>query len=366
MDNAKGALVSVIVPAFNAEATLAETLGSVAAQSHRHLEILIVDDGSNDATHVIALAFCVGEPRARILPKTNGGVASARNHGIAEAKGDYVALIDADDLWHGDHIAKCLAIAQKSGCAMVFSCHHCIDAANIIIRSGPQTMVEGTAVHRLAYVNMVGNGSAVMMDRAAALSAGGYDERLRARGAEGCEDYLLQLKLAARGPVAMVPEYLVGYRQHDRAMSCDAERMTASNVLASEMFRRAEPHVAIPDQIWRWRRAKASLTLARYRLHRFRLGGALFSVATALWHDPEGTLAAVQYDMRRLARLILRGRNPGSGNSQSFFDADPNTPLGPPPLSRPERPTWLARIEARRMAYLTALDEALAREDIRT
>lgn len=365
MSDANGALVSVIVPAFNAAATLAETLASVAAQSHRQLEILIVDDGSNDATRAIALAFCAGEPRARLLSKPNGGVASARNLGLTQAKGRYVAPIDADDLWHAEHLAKCLAVATRTGRALVFSLHHRIDSANIIARSGPRVLIEGIAVHRLAYVNMIGNGSAVMMDRAAALSIGGYDERLRARGAEGSEDYLLQLRLAARGPIATTGEYLVGHRQHDRAMSCDAERMTASNVLASALFRRAEPHAVIPEQIWRWRRARASLTLARYRLHRFRLGGALFSVATALWHDPEGTLAAVQYDMRRLARLILRGRSPGSGNSRSFFDADPNTPLGPPPLNRPERPTWLAGIEARRMAYLAALDAAFEPEDIR-
>ncbi|MEQ1689092.1 MAG: glycosyltransferase family 2 protein, partial [Sphingopyxis sp.] len=140
----------MIVPAFNAEATIGQTLASIAGQNHRAIEIMIVDDGSTDKSPDVAQTICASEPRARLLLKANGGVASARNHGIAEAKGGYVALIDADDLWHPDHIAKCLAVAQNSGCAMVFSCHHCIDAANIIIRSGPQTMLEGMAVHRLA------------------------------------------------------------------------------------------------------------------------------------------------------------------------------------------------------------------------
>ncbi|MEQ1687253.1 MAG: glycosyltransferase family 2 protein [Sphingopyxis sp.] len=366
MGSAKDVLVSVVVPAFNAEATLAETLASVAAQSHCTIEILIVDDGSRDATRDIALVFCASESRARLLSKANGGVASARNLGLAEAKGRFVALIDADDLWHPNHLSKCLAVATSTGAALVFSRYHRIDAADVIIRSGPQFSLEGMAVHRLAYVNMIGNGSALLLDRAAALAVGGYDERLRAHGAEGCEDYLLQLRFAVRGPIATVAEYLVGYRQHSRAMSCDAEQMTASNVKASELFRRAEPHVAIPDRIWRWRRAKAMLTLARYRFRRLRLFSAFMNAAQALWHDPVGTLAALHYDLRRLTRLLLRGRNLGSGYAQSFFGADPGIPLGPPSLNRPDRPTWLARIETRRMAHLTALDAAFEPEDARS
>ncbi|MEK6541030.1 MAG: glycosyltransferase family 2 protein [Pseudomonadota bacterium] len=356
----KETLVSVIVPAFNAEATIGQTLASIAGQSHRNIEILIVDDGSTDTTRDVARTFCASEPRARLLPKVNGGVASARNHGIAEAKGRYVALIDADDLWHPDHIAKCLAVAQNSGCAMVFSCHHIIDAANIIIRSGVQTIVQGMAVHRLAYINLVSNGSALLLDRAAALAVGGYDERLRAAGVEGCEDYLLQLGMAARGPIAMVPEYLVGYRQRGDAMSSDAERMTASNIFAGELFRKETPQLSIPDTIWRWRRAKASLALARYRLRRGRFGGSLVSLATAFWHDPVGTVAAIHYDFRRVFRLVARGSSGSAPVVHSFAAADPAMAIGAAPIDQFDRPGWLARIEQARMAHLTDLDNALA------
>lgn len=358
----KETLVSVIVPAFNAEATIGQTLASIAEQNHRTIEIVIVDDGSTDTTHDVAQTFCASEPRARLLPKANGGVASARNHGIAKAKGGYVALIDADDLWHPDHIAKCLALAEKSGCAMVFSCHHCIDDTNIIIHSGVQTIVQGMAVHRLAYINLVSNGSALLLDRAAALAVGGYDERLRAAGVEGCEDYLLQLKLAARGPVAVVPEYLVGYRQRADAMSSDAERMTASNILAGELFRKETPQLSIPDAIWRWRRAKASLALARYRLRRGRFGGSLVSLATAVWHDPAGTAAAIQYDFRRVFRLLSHGRSSGILTAHSFAAADPAIAVGAAPIDQFDRPGWLARIEQARMAHLTDLDNALAKQ----
>src|SRR5690242_18385247 len=104
-------LISVVVPAWNAQATLGETLASVAAQTYDKLEIIIVDDGSTDRTADVAREFCEAEPRARLIRKKNGGVASARNAGIAEAKGDWIAPIDADDLWHPTRVAKMVAAA---------------------------------------------------------------------------------------------------------------------------------------------------------------------------------------------------------------------------------------------------------------
>jgi glycosyltransferase involved in cell wall biosynthesis len=107
-------LVSVIIPAFNSAATLGDTLASAAAQSHRALEIIVIDDGSTDATARIAADFCARHPRARLISQTNQGVAAARNRGIAEAKGEFVAPLDADDLWHKDKIARQVAAALAS------------------------------------------------------------------------------------------------------------------------------------------------------------------------------------------------------------------------------------------------------------
>src|SRR5438067_5755150 len=98
--------VSVIVPAWNAEETLLETLESAAAQTHRNLEILIVDDGSTDRTGDIAAGFCASEPRALLLRQDHRGLAAARNRAIDEAKGDYIAPLDADDLWHAQKIER--------------------------------------------------------------------------------------------------------------------------------------------------------------------------------------------------------------------------------------------------------------------
>lgn len=88
-------LVTVVIPAYNAAATIDETLLSVRSQSHRRLEILVVDDGSKDATAHIVQRHCAEDSRIRLIRQRNSGVAAARNRGVAEATGDFVAPIDA-------------------------------------------------------------------------------------------------------------------------------------------------------------------------------------------------------------------------------------------------------------------------------
>ena len=92
-------LVSVVIPTYNAERWIIETLESVAGQTHQELEIIIVDDGSSDQTSVVAEEFLTAQPRPyRIIRQTNNGAASARNRGLHAASGDWIQFLDADDL----------------------------------------------------------------------------------------------------------------------------------------------------------------------------------------------------------------------------------------------------------------------------
>jgi hypothetical protein len=170
---AAGPLVSVVVPAYNAEATLAASLASAAAQSYRRIEILIVDDGSTDCTAAVAERFCAAEPRARLIRKANGGASSARNAGIAAASGDYVAPLDADDLWHPAKLERqvAAALAQRRPPGFVYCWFRVIDGDDRVIADSEPHMVEGPALRRLAYRNFVGNGSGPLIHRAAALAA---------------------------------------------------------------------------------------------------------------------------------------------------------------------------------------------------
>ncbi len=99
--------VSVIMPVYNAEAFVAEAIQSVLAQTHGFFELIIVDDGSPDASAEIVQS--VEDPRIRFFAKANGGVSSARNAALRETKGDVIALIDSDDRWEPEKLEKHLA-----------------------------------------------------------------------------------------------------------------------------------------------------------------------------------------------------------------------------------------------------------------
>src|SRR5690348_12029992 len=92
-------LVSVVIPAYNAAATLDETLRSVRSQTHRALEIIVVDDGSVDDTREIAGRHAAVDDRVQVVTQSNAGLAASRNAGWMRARSELIAFIDADDLW---------------------------------------------------------------------------------------------------------------------------------------------------------------------------------------------------------------------------------------------------------------------------
>lgn len=102
-------LISIVIPAYNAENYIERSAASVLAQTHRELELLIVDDGSRDGTFEAMKRIAGADPRVRIFRKENGGAASARNLAIREAGGEYLGFVDADDYITPDMIEKMLA-----------------------------------------------------------------------------------------------------------------------------------------------------------------------------------------------------------------------------------------------------------------
>ena len=103
------ARVSVVIPAWNAAATIGATLASVLAQTRPADEIVVVDDGSSDGTAAIVEALASRHAALRLVRQENAGPMRARNRGVAETTGDYVAPIDADDLWANDYLADMAA-----------------------------------------------------------------------------------------------------------------------------------------------------------------------------------------------------------------------------------------------------------------
>ena len=265
-------LVSVVIPAFQAADTLRETLESACAQTHGSFEIIVVDDGSTDETEAIARDVARRDPRIRVLRMPNGGVAAARNAAIAAARGDFIAPLDADDLWHPDKISRQLRELCRGGTSMafVYSGSRRIDTAGLSVGDFSFRDCRGPAFLRSLLVNFAGNGSSVLARRSALEAVGGYSPELRENGVEGTEDWLVQTLMARDGTVGAVPAALTGYRLRDGAMSSDRERMFRSQLTAVEIAVREHPET--PH--WAVEAAKArveiQMSILLLRLRRFR------------------------------------------------------------------------------------------------
>ena len=117
-ETARPGLVSIIIPCYNAERFLVETLESAFNQSYPHTEIIVVDDGSSDGTGELIRAYA-DRVRAEFCP--NGGVCTARNRGTALARGEFIQYLDADDLLAPDAIASRVVALQKTGFDVAYS-----------------------------------------------------------------------------------------------------------------------------------------------------------------------------------------------------------------------------------------------------
>lgn len=327
-------VVSVVIPAFNAEHTLARTLESVLGQTHPALQVLVVDDGSTDGTAEVARAFERRDRRVHMLTQHNGGVARARNLGLQHAQADFVAFLDADDLWHPRKIERQLAsLLANPAAGFVYAPYRVIDDHDEVVASGCFFTVRGRVLFRHLLVNFVGNGSSMLVRRQAAIEVGGFAADLRDRGLEGAEDYLLQLQLAARHEVEVVPEYLVGYRRSAASMSSNVARMLAAELAVRQ---RVLGEVGfVPECIYRWG-AAARLSdgmLRSLRRKQFRQAGVMLK--DALNMDAVGALAQLMIQMR------LRGLDTWQRHVQAqrppqhrqFMNYDPlDGPLEPVPL----------------------------------
>jgi glycosyltransferase involved in cell wall biosynthesis len=96
--------VSVVIPCYNAMATLPQTIASAARQTERDIEIIVVDDGSTDRSTALVEKLAEADPRIKLMTQANGGVSAARNAGIGAARARLIALLDSDDLWAPDHL----------------------------------------------------------------------------------------------------------------------------------------------------------------------------------------------------------------------------------------------------------------------
>lgn len=339
-----GRLVSVLIPAYNAARTLQDTLDSVRLQAYAPFEVIVIDDGSTDETRAIAERAAAEDPRIRVFSQRNLGLARARNRALEEARGELVAPLDADDLWHPlklAHQAEVLS-AERTDIGFVYCAFRKINLRGEVIGNGSVYRVRGRVLHRHLLVNFVGNGSSILARRDLVQRCGGYDPSLRELGLEGVEDLMLQLQMAEQAEVDVVPEYLVGYRQHRRAMSRDSARMAKAY---QEVMRRLGdrlPHV--PQRVFRWGLGAYLSHCALESMYNGRRRVAAGLALESLRHDPWNSSQLLVSGLRQAGMSRLRRELRSAGASptrrhRNFYDYEPTEAL------RESSPAVCARLD---------------------
>ncbi|MDK4716519.1 glycosyltransferase family A protein [Rhizobium sp. CNPSo 4039] len=235
--------VAVVVPMFNAERTIGATLASICRQTHQELDIIIVDDGSSDRSFSIVAEYARQDPRIRILRQANSGVAVARNNGAAATDAEFLAFIDADDLWAPSKIALQWQALDMGGpsVGLAYCWYALIDEHSRVFSLHNRPSHEGHVLQRMCRNNFVGNGSSMLMRRSAFEDAGQFDPSLRARNAQGCEDLLICLRIAENYEFRVIPQHLIGYRMTNTNMSSDVRRMLSSCEIVLAEYREKYP-----------------------------------------------------------------------------------------------------------------------------
>ncbi len=216
-------LVSVVIPAYNAEDFVADAIDSVLAQSYRPVEVLVVDDGSTDATEEVVSAY---DAPVRCLRRDNGGPAAARNTALRDAQGDYVAFLDADDLWHPRKLEVQVPILQSrprvalcAGLMTAFS-----EPDQIEWHPLPaEPPVRPVSLRALVMRNLV-NTSTVVARAEAVREAGEFDEDIF-----GPEDWDMWRRIVQHWPALNVRAVMAAYRQRERSVSGNVLRMLENN-----------------------------------------------------------------------------------------------------------------------------------------
>lgn len=202
---AKNSLVSVIMPAYNAERFIVESVDSVLAQSYSQLELIIIVDGGHDGTKELVVDLARKDSRIiTIFHQSNVGIAKARNSGLDKASGRYIAFCDSDDVWLPNKLETQLAIMRDNNVAISHTSAVVIDGDGRFLRN--RAMPERVDARKMAKRNFIINSSAVV-DRTLVGVVNQQDVKH--------EDYDMWLRLFQTNVISLaVKRPLVKYRVH--------------------------------------------------------------------------------------------------------------------------------------------------------
>jgi glycosyltransferase involved in cell wall biosynthesis len=253
--------ISVLMPVYNAARYLREAIASIQAQTASDFEYLCVDDGSTDESPAILAELARSDPRLRIITKSNGGVTSALNAGLAVARGEFVARMDADDIADPARFQEQLDYMRQHpecaavGCLVI----HTDSAGKERDRSRAYLTHE-----QITQCLWNGNSSALphygaFIRRSMLTQVGNYREQFRT-----AQDLDLFLRLSEIGKLANVPHYLMRYREHEHSVGATKSKNQAAN--AREILRQAYARkgMELPEHLAKWSNVLITINRSRW------------------------------------------------------------------------------------------------------
>ena len=219
-------MISVIIPLYNKEKSIVSTIESVLSQTYKDWELIVINDGSTDNSLEVVKSFVDGlqivDCRLKILSKENGGVCSARNMGIEEAKGEYIALLDADDLWEKEYLTEQMRMVDDYSDAAMWGINFAETNNGKIVRRVPTGLPDGYRGYIYNYFEMPTRisdlfcSSSVLIRKDVFDKVGLFDERIKY-----AEDSDMWFRIIATNKVAFYDRYMVFYQwdAENRAMT---------------------------------------------------------------------------------------------------------------------------------------------------
>jgi glycosyltransferase involved in cell wall biosynthesis len=291
-------LVSIVVPNYNCARFLPAALDSALAQTYPHIEIIVVDDGSKDNSLEVLRRY---EPRIRVITQANQGVSAARNRGIAESRGELIALLDADDEWHPDKLARQVPLFANPAVGLAHCGLEYIDESGQPLGTNT-TGRRGRVLPHIALLEgtiVLAGGSTAVVRRECFDKAGLFDRELSTAA-----DWDMWRRVACHYEVDLVREPLMRYRLRPGSMHRNVD------VFAHDMLHGFAQMFSDPaaSAIWPLRRRSYStlyLMLAGSYLHARRWRPALSYAARSVWMWPPsvGYLAATPW--RQISRRLF-------------------------------------------------------------
>ncbi len=274
-------LISVIIPAYNAEAFIEKALNSVLTQSYPQFEVLIINDGSTDNTATIINRY--QDTRIRLINQINGGLSNARNTGIKEARGNYLAFLDADDYWTHKKLEKQIALLSEHPEISFCSSQSRIETPEgAFLNDWLCPDISGSTLQTIFEHNaaITGSGSGIMVSKELQRQAGFFDESLHS-----LEDIDMWMRYAALAEYACIPETLTIITKRPDSMSRNLATMRES---AMQVLRKNRTLLSPSLQNGFWRSCYATM-LCDYAKWEARSGLKIIAIRhllLALVHAP--------------------------------------------------------------------------------